>query len=624
MSAPLRETALPRVGPGQTLLASPEKRTLILSLLLVVMVLLLYNQATHFSFLNLDDDLYVTENTHVRAGLSWGTFAWAMTSTEGNWHPLTWLSHALDCQLFRLNPAGHHFTSALLHALNSVLLLLLLLWGTRRIGVSFLVALLFAVHPLNVESVAWISERKNVLSTTFFFLAVGAYGWYALRPNWKRYLIVALFFACGLASKSMLVTLPFVLLLLDYWPLGRIRGLSTPCTRDRARAPLGMLILEKLPLLLLSIATSVVTVIAQRQGGAVGSVLRFPLKARLANATFCYAEYVAKTFWPTRLSPLYPHPGNSLADWKVALAAAFLLTVSGLVWKLRSRPYLLAGWLFFLGTLVPVIGLVQVGSQAMADRYVYIPCLGIFVMAAFGAADLADWKKLGRVPRAVACTSILLALSALSYRQIGYWNDSLTLWSHALAVTQNNFVAEDGVGGALVQQGRADEAYLHFQRAAAIYPAEPMSHADMGAYLHQRGHLPEAIQQYQLVLRLTESPRLCALVYANLGSAYRQSGDYPRAQESFDHALQLDSTMPNTWMGLGDLALEQGKLDDAIGDFSHSVQLQPTGEAYLHLGRALNRAERRPEALAAFRQARKLNPHSTEAQQAGEDFPEAP
>jgi protein O-mannosyl-transferase len=595
---------------------SPEKWTLILSLLLVVIVLVLYNQATHFSFLNLDDDIYVTANAHVIQGVSWNTFTWAMTSLDGNWHPLTWFSHALDCQLFRLNPTGHHFSNILLHAANVVLLFLLLLRGTKRIGVSFVVAAIFAVHPLNVESVAWISERKNVLSTMFFFLTIAAYGWYSRKPNWKRYLVVALAFACGLASKSMLVTLPFVLLLLDYWPLGRIRGLNTESTFESAHAPLGKLVLEKLPLLLLSIADSVITVIAQRQSGAVGSVARFPLDARLANAIYCYAEYIWKSFWPTRLAPLYPHPGNSLASWKVALAAVFLIAVSALVWKFRSRSYLPAGWLFFLGTLVPVIGLVQVGNQAMADRYTYIPCLGIFVMTVLGAADLADRAKIPRSLQAALCACILLALSALSYRQIGYWKDSLTLWSHTLAVTENNFAAEDGMGGALLASGDTDDAYLHFQRAAAIYPDDPMSHANIGAYLQQHGHLPEAIDQYETVVRLTDSPHLSAVVEANLGSAYLQSADYAKAQASFSRAMQFDPGVPTIWMGMGKLALARGALDDAIQDFSRAVELQPSAQGYLSLGRALAQANRRPEALAAYQQALQLDPDSAEAQRA--------
>lgn len=617
MPALVREPKLPR-AKAQPISAPPEKRALIVSLLLVAAVLLLYNQATHFSFLNFDDDTYVTANAHVRAGLTARTLAWAMTSNYGNWHPLTWVSHALDCQLFRLNPTGHHFTSIVLHAVNVVLLFLLLLRGTRRIGVSLIVAALFAVHPLNVESVAWISERKNVLSTMFFFLTIGAYGWYSLKPNWRRYFLVAMLFACGLASKSMLVTLPFVLLVLDYWPLGRIRGLNVPSVLNPVRASFGKLFLEKLPLLALSIAASVVAVVSQRHGGAVATVERFPLPARLENAIYSYAAYVWKAFWPARLAPLYPHPGNSLAGWKVALAGLFLLAVSALVFKLRARSYLVAGWLFFLGTLVPVIGLVQVGSQAMADRYAYIPCLGIFVMVVMGASDIADWKKLSMPPRAAIAGCVLLALSAVTYRQIGYWKDSLTLWSHALAVTENNFLAEDGLGGALIEQGRAEEAYPHFQHAAMIVPDDPISHAAIGTYLHQHGRLAEAIQQYQIVVQLACTPGLCALEYANMGSAYRQLGNYAQAKASFDQALQWDSSLPNTWMGMGDLALDEGKPDVATQDFSHAIELQPSAEGYLRLGRALKEDNQPANALAAYQQALKLSPQLAEAQQAAD------
>ncbi|MGA6982253.1 MAG: tetratricopeptide repeat protein, partial [Candidatus Sulfotelmatobacter sp.] len=576
---------------------------------------LLYNQATHFAFLNFDDDMYVTQNPHVIAGLTWSTFTWAMSSTYGNWHPVTWLSHALDCQMFALNPTGHHFTNIILHAINVVLLFLLLLRGTRRMGASLLIASLFAVHPLNVESVAWIAERKNVLSTMFFFLTIGAYGWYSLRARWWRYLVVCLFFILGLASKSMLVTLPFVLLLLDYWPLGRMRGPSAPSLLKSSRTSFGKLLLEKLPLMAVALAASVLTVLTQQEGGAVASLQRFPLNVRLENAIYVYAAYVWKFFWPVRLAPLYPHPGASLAAWKITLAAVFLAAVSLLVFQFRSHSYLVAGWLFFLGTLVPVIGLVQVGSQAMADRYAYLPCLGIFIMAAMGASDLADFKKSGLAVRVAVSACILLALSAVSYRQIGYWNNSVTLWSHALSVTDNNGGAEDGLGAALVQQGLADEAYPHFQRAAAIFPDDAVSRAYIGAYLQLHNRLREAIQEDEISVQLPATPLLHAFVYANLGAAYGQLGNQIGAKENFDHAVRLDPNLPNAWRGLGDLALEQGKFDEAIQDFSQAVVLQPAGETYLHLGRALAAANRQPEALAAYRQALKLSPDLAKADQ---------
>jgi len=583
------------------------------------MVLVLYAQTNHFFFVNIDDGMYVIQNSHVRASLNWNTLTWAMTSTYANWHPVTWISHALDCQLFGINPAGHHFVSVLLHALNAVLLFRLLARLTGRMGASFFVAALFAVHPLNVESVVWISERKNVLSTTFFLLTLGAYGWYVLKPSWRRYLVVVLFFALGLASKSMLVTLPFVLLLIDYWPLHRVGDPTSKGNVGASQASLWKLAIEKLPLLALSAADSWITVVAQRQAGAITSFTRFPFTVRLENAIYSYATYLGKALWPTSLaSPIQGvlYSGSSLPTWKVALAAAFLTAATVAFIKLRSRRYLIVGWLFFLGTLVPVIGLVQVGDQARADRYVYLPLLGIFVIVVWAATDLIAWKQINQHVIAVAGTAVLLALCIDSYRQIGYWKDSVTLWSHVLSVTESNFAAEDDMGGALIQADRPDEAFLHYERAASIAPKDPVSHANMGTYFHQHDRLREAIEQYETAIRLTNNTGLLVDTYTNLGSAYRQAGDYARSRESFDHALQLDSTRFNIWLGTGNLALDEKRLDDAIRDFSHSLELQPTVEGYLHLGRALVLVNRRPEALMAYQQALQLSPDSKEAEQA--------
>jgi tetratricopeptide (TPR) repeat protein len=609
MPALPKDTPIVSRSERPALFASPEKRQLVLSLALATIVLLLYAQTNRFFFVNFDDGMYVIQNSHVRAGLTWSTLAWAMTSTYGNWHPVTWISHALDCQLFGINPAGHHFVSVLLHALNAVLLFLLLARVTGRMGASFFVAALFAVHPL-----------KNILSTTFFLLTLGAYGWYVLKPGWKRYLVVALFFALGLASKSMLVTLPFVLLLIDYWPLYRVRDSRTNSqTHGRAGASQSSawaLALEKLPLLVLSAADSAITILAQRQAGAITSSARFPFTIRLENAIYSYAVYLGKAFWPRSLASMYPYPGSSLPTWKIALAAALLTIATAAFIKFRSRRYLIVGWLFFLGTLVPVIGLVQVGDQARADRYVYLPLLGIFVIAVWAAADFGAWKKINRHVLRLAGTVVLLALCIVTYRQIGYWKDSVTLWSHTLAVTEDNFAAEDDMGLALIQADRPDEAFPHFERAASLAPNDPVSHANIGTYFHQHGRLQDAIEQYEIALRLTNNAALLVDIYTNLGSAYRQLGNHARSEESFDHALQLDSSRCNVWLGIGHLALDEKRFDDAIRDFSQSVELQPTLEGYLQLGRALALVNRRSEALTAYQQALKLSPNSEKAERA--------
>lgn len=618
--APAKQTEPIKAEPSRSasLFAVPEKQVFVLSLLLVVFTLGLYNQATHFSFVNFDDDRYVTDNMQVRSGLSWQTIKWALTTTDvANWHPITWMSHALDVSLFRLNPAGHHLTSVAIHALAGVLLFLFLFRVTRRLGPSFFVAIVFAVHPLNVESVVWISERKNVLSTMFYLAALCAYAWYVEKPDWKRYLAVTSLFVCALASKPMVVTLPFILLLLDYWPLQRI-GEHTESKGSRSHpTSLKKLLLEKMPLLVLSAASCVVTMRAQQAAGAVGA-LPFPFGVRLKNAIYSYALYIGKAIWPAKLAPLYPHPGHSLAVWKAVVAALVLVAITALVVKFRSRAYLPVGWFWFLGTLVPVIGIVQVGNQAMADRYTYIPFIGLFIMISWGAANLFENVSWGMPPKVTAAVCVVIALAATAYRQAGYWRDSLTLWEHALAVTNNNFVAEDEVGGALVDVGRVDEAYPHFLRAAQLQPADPVSHLNIGAYLHQHGHIAEGMPQYQLVTALTTDAHVLAITYANLGAAYVDMGEYTKAHVAFDRSVRLNPYRHNTWAGLGLLADREGKSQEAMHDFAVSLELQPTPQVYFQLGNMLAKSGRNAEALTAYQQALKLSPEFAEAQQAAD------
>ena len=579
----------------------------------MVATLALYNPVNRHPFVNYDDDRYITENLHVHNGLTWRTITWAFTATEqGNWHPLTWLSHALDYQLFHQNPAGHHLTSLLIHAANAVLLFLFLMYATRRLGPSLFVAALFALHPINVESVAWVAERKNVLCTFFFFATLIAYGWYARQPDWRRYLVFAGLFVLGLMSKPMVITLPFVLLLLDYWPLGRIRGGRA----DATAAPLSKLVVEKLPLIALSAASAVITMQAQRAGGAMRSTAQFSLAVRLENAVMAYAMYLWKMIWPSHLSPIYPHPGDSLAGWQVGTSALVLLAVTAVALKFRARRYLLTGWLWFLGTLVPVIGLVQVGDQAMADRYAYIPLVGIFIMIAWRIADLADSKQIGLVVRVIPAACVLLALSFATNRQLGYWSSNYDLWTHAVAVTGRNFIAQDNLGGALLWLGKTDEAYLHFQAAAEINPLDPMSRSNLGAYLQEHGHMAEAIEKYNRVITLTSDPGLLAATYANLGAAYRKLGEDEKARTSYDQALQLNPNQYNVYLGLGELLEKQSRLDDAISNYSKAVELRPTDTGFLLLGRALERTGRRSEALAAYQAALKLSPEMPEAQHA--------
>jgi len=590
------------------MLASPEKRNLAICLLLAVATLALYSPAIGHPFIfNYDDDVYVLNNAHVKAGLQWPTIRWALTSTEySNWHPITWLSHATDCQLYGLNPSGHHLTNVLFHTLNVVLLFLLLVYGTKATGRSFLVAALFALHPFNVESVAWVAERKNVLSTFFFLLTIGAYGWYALKPDLSRYFAVAALFVLGLASKPMVVTLPCVLLLLDFWPLRRIQGLST--TENALpvpQIPLWRLVMEKLPLLALSAATCAVTIFAQHSGGAMKLVL--PLGVRLENAIYAYAMYVGKAFWPAWLGLFYPHPGATLAKWQLALAALFLCSVSALAWWQRTaRPYLITGWLWFLGTLVPVIGLVQVGEQAIADRYAYVPLIGIFVMAVWGAADVADSRQLSFRSHAKIAAVVIAIFALFTIDQLRYWRSAVDIWAHTVEVTKDNFLGEQNLGAALLAADRYQEALPHFIKAAKLRPADPAAHLNLGGDLALSDRPREAIAQYEAAIGLTSDPGMRVEAYGILGRLYSQIGQYAKARVSYEQALKIDPHQAKASSGLAKV-----ELSDAI----RQVADAPSAEKYFRLGQVFQQNGRIGEAQAAYKQALKLNPKLREARE---------
>jgi cytochrome c-type biogenesis protein CcmH/NrfG len=606
--------------PGTAATASepflPQNRLAFASCILLALVTFaVYFRAATNPFVNYDDQGYVVENLRVQQGLTWATVRWALTATiADNWHPLTWLSHALDCQLFGLNPAGHHFTSILLHALNAVILFLLLYRATGAMGRSLVVAALFALHPINVESVAWVAERKNVLSMLFFLLTLGAYGWYARRPGVVRYLVVAALFALGLTAKPMIVTLPFVLLLVDFWPLQRIQSWPASPAFPVPQFPLQRLVLEKVPLLILSAASSVVTMIAQR--GAIAPNQSLPFAARLLNALYSYAAYVGKALWPTHLASFYPYEGFRITGWEFFLSILLLAGISIGVWRQRSHLYLPVGWFWFLGTLVPVIGLVQVGNQAMADRYAYIPLIGIFWIIVWGTADLAQNTDLAqnkgfnsRVSAAVAVL-VLTVLSFLTWRQIRVWRSSYELWAHALLVTKDNFMAEDYVGTALLLetydatgQRYSEQALVHFQNAARINPQDPISHLNLGADFHEHGRLQEAIQEYKTVLELTRDPHLVVKSLIDLGAAYHQLGDYASAGQCYRQVLQMEPRNQVAFMKMGRLGM-----DERIQELAASASAHPSAGAYLQLGQLQQAAGHSSEASASFQTALKLDP----------------
>ncbi|HKN70992.1 MAG TPA: tetratricopeptide repeat protein, partial [Terriglobales bacterium] len=497
--------------------------------------LLLYGPVTHHEFLTLDDRPYVTKNIHVSTGLNLGNVVWAFTSFHAsNWHPLTWISHMADCQLFGLNSGAHHLVNVALHAANVLLLFWLLQRATGAVWRSFFVAALFAVHPLNVETVAWVAQRKSLLCTLFSLLTIAAYGWYVRRPDWKKYLVIIAAFALALLSKPMAVSLPLVLLLLDYWPLERYEDL--PFRRKWAR-----LSLEKLPLLLLSAASSAVTTVAQRFGGAMADASVLPLSVRLENAIVSYVAYLGKTVWPARLAVFYPHPWHSLPWFDVIAAAIILVAITMAVLHFHRARYLAMGWFLFVITLIPVIGIIQVGHQAMADRYAYVPCIGLFIIIAWGLNDIVTAAALPRVVAAVAALCLILAFAAATSRYLQYWQSGVKLFTHARMVAwRPDSDIEEYLGDALFSAGRFDEAFLHDKEACVLQPHDPHCHYNMARILLDRRQLRNALEEYQLAGSLTVSKDIALSCLINSGKILLDLGDYETAGVKLAAALQID------------------------------------------------------------------------------------
>ena len=574
--------------------------------------LALYLPTARNSFVNYDDNRYITDNLHVQAGLSWATFRWAWTTFEqANWHPVTWLSHALDCQLFGLHAAGHHLVNVALHGVNVALLFLLLMTATGKWGRSFLVAALFSVHPLNVESVAWAAERKNVLCMLFFFLALGAYGWYVRRPSVQRYVLISVLFALGLASKPMVITLPFVLLLLDFWPLQRVEGWEGPslCFPAEPKS-IAQLLLEKLPLFVMSAASAGITLVAQRTGGAMVPLMMLPLHVRLENAVHSYAAYLWMALWPAKLAPFYP--GNEPSAWQFGVSVVFLVLVTVVAWRARiTRPYLLMGWLWYLGTLVPMIGIIQVGGQGMADRYAYLPLIGISLATVWGLADIAETAQLRPMWMAIPAGCVLVLFALLTLRQIPYWKSSLDLWSHTLTVTEDNFVAEDNMGVTLSSLNRPAEALKYFLNAERIKPMDPTARVGVGAEYLRIGRWQDAVTEYLTAVPITTDPELLDTEYRALGTAYRQLGEKAKAREYYQQALQINPHDSGAFLGLGML-----RMDDVILKQKEILRDHPTAEGFLQLGQLLQQAMRESEAKTAYERAINLGENSGEAQKA--------
>lgn len=578
--------------------ANRLKRDWLIYMLLFGATLAAYWQIRAFGFVNFDDTEYVVDNPHVRDGITPGGIVWAFTSTQdANWFPLTRLSHMLDVQLFGLDAGAHHLVNVVLHALTAVLLFILLDRLTAARWRSLFVAAVFALHPLHVESVAWISERKDVLSSLFWILTTFAYASWVRKPQPLRYGLIVAAFCLGLMSKPMLVTLPFALVLLDFWPLKRVDLSDRPRLLARLR--------EKIPLFALAFAAAVWTYIVQRQGGAMQPFESVPLLSRLGNAALSYFAYLRQTLWPTRMAILYPYP-DQLSVVDVALAAIVLAAISWVVYRARrDAPYLAVGWLWFLGTLAPVIGLVQVGFQARADRYVYIPMIGIAVMLAWGLYDAtrnSAFQKALAPAAAVAC----IALWILTAAQASTWRDGETLFRHAIAVTDGNYLAHNNLGFALRSAGRLDDASVEYRTALQERPSYTEAHTNLAEVHWLQGRLDDAISESREAIRL--NPRF-VLAHINLGAALATGGMFDEAAAQYREALRLAPANVVARVGLGLVLAQLGRRDEGVALLQEAVRLRPDyANGHAQLGNLLGTMNRQDEAIAEFVEAIRLNP----------------
>ncbi len=584
-----------------------------LAVLLAMGTAAVYAPAMRNGFVNLDDPDYVTRNPHVLGGLTGADIRWALGSNypSSNWHPLTWISHMADVQFYGTNPAGHHFTSVLLHILGVVLLFLLIERATGRALRGAAVAALFAVQPLNVEAVAWISERKSVLCVLFFLLGIGAYGWYAKRPGVGRYLCVVLFFGLGIAAKVMVIPFPFALLLLDYWPLGRLPGTDANGDARNFFSALRTLVIEKIPLFVMAAAGGAVTVYVHSREHALTAAM--PFSWRFKNAIFSYVAYLGKAIWPVGLAPYYPHPENTLPWTTVILAALGLAAMTLLVWRMRERKYLLMGWLWYLGTMLPMIGFIQTGRQGMADRFMHIPMMGLLFALVWLIGDLAaekHWQK------EIALAVFLLAaapFAAVTIKQIGYWKDSYTLFGHTLEVTRNNGLAENDFAVALMERGEPNLAAPHFVAAVQLSPDLASPHYNLAVLLQKQNRLDDAEHEYRAALALSSDQAEIAQSHNNLGILYLEESKYAAAMTELSAAIAIDPNQQNSYIGRGTAEMQMMNVDAALADFSKAAQIAPSPIALYWLGRALESKGDVQQAARAYAAALQLAPAMAEA-----------
>ena len=586
---------------------SEKYRALLIYLALALATLAGYWQVRNCQFVKYDDEQYVTENWHVKTGLTGEGALWAFTTGHAsNWHPLTWLSHMLDCHLFGTNPRWHHLTNLLLHIANTLLLFAVLKQMTAALWRSAFVAAAFALHPLHVESVAWIAERKDVLSTLFWMLTMIAYLNYVRHSGVIRYLLTLLVFALGLMAKPMLVTLPFVLLLLDYWPLGRLELGRDVGNKTRLR-----LVWEKIPFFVLSAASSVITFLVQQKGGAVSKLDMIPLIIRFGNAFISYVRYIGKMFWPDRMAVLYPYPVDMALLWP-AVSALVLLAVSVLVIRLAPKyKYLLVGWLWYLGTLFPVIGLVQVGSQAFADRYTYIPLIGLFIIVGWGLPDLLSKRQYRKITLALSAGIVFTAMFVCTRLQVSHWQNSFTLFGHALDVTENNNTMHTNYGSVLLDKGLYEQAIEYFNESLRLNPENYLAHNNMGVVFLEQDRFDEAIMWFNRAVQLDPN-RFEA--HGNLGSTFLKQGKLDQAVTHYTEALRVGPDVPRLHKSLGDVFLVQGRLEEAVTEYQNALQMLPDDTAIINdMGVALGRQDKLYEAISYFNRALAIRP----------DFPDA-
>jgi len=623
---------------------------MIISLLLILTIIIAYGQVKNFDFVGYDDQEYITENSHVQKGLTVESIIWAFTSFHSaNWHPLTWLSHMLDCELYGLNPMGHHWTNLIFHMVNSILLFMVLELMTGAIWRSAFVAALFALHPLHVESVAWVSERKDVLSTFFGLLMIFSYYRYVKISSLKNYLLVIIFFCLGLMSKPMLVTFPFVLLLLDFWPLKRFHFKNdffpqSERTKHYGSKRIYQLILEKTPLFIPVIISCILTFFAQKSEGAVKALGSLSLKNRIANALVSYVNYVLKMFWPSKLAVFYPHPGDNFSAWQIFGAGLLISCACFLAIRtVKKYPYIVIGLFWYLGTLVPVIGVVQVGEQAMADRYTYIPLIGLFIIVAWGVLDLFRKWHYRKIYLSVFAMIILSAFTARTFFQTTHWKNGVTLFEHAIKVTKNNYKAHNNLASAL-DSLELDRAISHFKEALRIHPKYVTALCNLGLAFYNKGNYEEAalyftkalnidpqktdirmdlanifflqakhekaISEYTEILKTDPEN---AMAHHNLAYMLAVQKKIDEAEYHYKETLRINPKNEKAHYNLGDIMLKQGKLKEAFPHFAEAVKIKPDFvQAYNKIGLILIKQGKFHNAKVFFSKALKIDPNDSE------------